>query len=289
MKRIMAVLCAGMALVGACGAAKAEKSVSTGMHLYSAGTYTVGDQLEEGEYILFCAEGHEAQYLVGIDEEGLDVITEGVFGANAILTVEEGDYLQLTDCTAVLAEDFYSVSRIEPDGDGGTLKIGYDIEPGTYELIGCSDETSFYRIYDDSRFHLIAGEEEFQFACEVYLELGQYLELVNCTVGRRISGSPAPAPSEAAETDLADDAEADFLLTPASEPEKTLDSVRKVRIAETRTPVIRAIPSTKGEPLGTAEAGAEYELLEAAEKWYKIRLDEGREGWIARGMAEIVE
>ena len=289
MKRIMAVLCAGMALVGACGAAKAEKSVSTGMHLYSAGTYTVGDQLEEGEYILFCAEGHEAQYLVSIDEEGLDVITEGVFGANAILTVEEGDYLQLTDCTAVLAEDFYSVSRIEPDGDGGTLKIGYDIEPGTYELIGCSDETSFYRIYDDSRFHLIAGEEEFQFACEVYLELGQYLELVNCTVGRRISGSPAPAPSEAAETDFADDAEADFLLTPASEPEKTLDSVRKVRIAETRTPVIRAIPSTKGEPLGTAEAGAEYELLEAAEKWYKIRLDDGREGWIAGGMAEIVE
>ena len=50
--------------------------------------------------------------------------------------------------------------------------------------------------------------------------------------------------------------------------------------------IVRAI---KGEKIGTAEAGVEYEMLEAEEKWYKIRLDSGEEGWITSGMAEIIE
>ncbi len=270
-------------------AATAERKPSAGMRIYAAGSYAVGENFKAGEYILLSAEGQEGQFLVSIDEEGLDVITEGVILGNTFLTVEDGDYLQLTDCTAVLAEDYHSISRIEPDDDGGTLKVGYDVEPGTYELIGYSDETSFYRIYDDSRFHLIAGEEEFQLVCEVPLEEGQYLELFNCIVGSRLSGGPTPAPSEAPEPELPNEADSALALMTTPEPEETREPARKVRINATRTPVIRDIPSTKGKTLGNAEAGAEYELLEAEDKWLKIRLDDGGEGWITSSMAEIIE
>ena len=283
MKKAIAVLCAAVLLVVFLPAVKAEHPASTGMRIYGAGSYAVGENFRAGEYILFNAGDQEAWYLVSIDEEGLDVITEGDFITNTILTVEDGDYLKLIDCTAALAEDYYSIARIEPDQNGGTLKVGYDVEPGSYELIGRPDETSFYRLYDDTRFHLVAAEEEFQLVCQVHLEEGQCLELVGCAVGSRISDKSTPAPLSL----LPDEADTEDQPTP--EAEQMLEAVQKVRINGSRALTVRSIPSTKGDKIGTAEAGAEYELLEAEEKWYKIRLDGGEEGWITSGMAEIIE
>lgn len=285
MKRAIAVLCAAALLMAFFPAVKAEKQASTGMRIYGAGSYAVGENFQAGEYILFNAGVREARYLVSIDEDGLDVITEGDFLTNTMLTVEDGDYLKLTDCTAVLAEDYYSIARIEPDQNGGTLKVGYDIEPGSYELIGQPGEACFYRLYDDTRFHLVAAEEEFRLVCKVHLERGQYLELVSCTVGSRISDQSTPAPPSQLLGDSGSEDQA--ALTP--ETEAAQEAVRKVRIGGSRALTVRSIPSTKGEKIGTAEPGAEYELLEAEEKWYKIRLDSGEEGWITSGMAEIME
>ena len=285
MKRAIAVLCAAALLMVFFPAVKAEKQAFTGMRIYGAGSYAVGENFQAGEYILFNAGVREARYLVSIDEDGLDVITEGGFITNTMLTVEDGDYLKLTDCTAALAEDYYSIARIEPNQNGGTLKVGYDVEPGSYELIGQPDETSFYRLYDDTRFHLVAAEGEFRLVCEVHLEQGQYLELVSCAVGSRISDQSTPAPVSQSLGDSGSEDQA--ALTP--ETEKPQEAVHKVRIGGSRALTVRSIPSTKGEKIGTAEAGVEYEMLEAEEKWYKIRLDSGEEGWITSGMAEIIE
>ena len=75
--------------------------------------------------------------------------------------------------------------------------------------------------------------------------------------------------------------------------EKTENNISEtagiVRILQDKNATIRSIASTKGDKLGIAEAGKKHELLEKTEKWYKIRLDDGQEGWIVSNMAEIVE
>ncbi len=44
-----------------------------------------------------------------------------------------------------------------------------------------------------------------------------------------------------------------------------------------------------GGVIGSAKAGGVYELLEENGQWYKIRLEDGTEGWIATDRAEIID
>lgn len=292
MKKIALALLAAVLLISLFSAASAEKN---GMRIYGPGRYEVGKTFKKGEYIIFSAE-EEARFVVSIDEEGLDVISEGTFKGNTILKVENDDYLQLIDCTAALADDYYSAFKIELSPAGGTLKVGADIDPGTYELLAQDGQESVYRVYEDSRYHTVSEEGTFQKRHEVHVSKGQYLELTGCRLGGLVSdtkptdksaqphsmrrtpaSNPAPGGSESTESkDAAELNQADI-------------NGPKVRILSSKTPVVRSEPSTKGDKVGTAEAEAEYALLETKGKWYKIRLHDGEEGWITSSMAEIVE
>ena len=179
------------------------------------------------------------------------------------------------------------------------LKIGVDARPGDYELSSLPNKTSVYRIYNDSRYRLVVEEKEFHNTSHVTLEEGQYLELINCFAEGLLpeeTATPRPAPKPTPGPELEpDDPGADATQAPAPdltavpEPKTTiLSSKQKVRIDPRKSPKVRSIPSTMGEQLGLAKAGAEYELLEIGERWYKIRLENGVEGWVIAGMAEIV-
>ena len=123
------------------------------------------------------------------------------------------------------------------------------------------------------------------------------MELINCFAEGLLpeeTATPRPAPTSAPQPEP-DEPGADATqapmpdLTAAPEPKATiLRSTQKVRIDPRKSPKVRSIPSTMGEQLGLAKAGAEYELLEIGERWYKIRLENGVEGWVIAGMAEIV-
>ena len=390
MKRILAVICLAAVLASDFSVTRAQDK-KTSMRLYVAGKYEVGENFEAGEYVLTAVE-QMGSFVVSIDPEGLDVISEDSFEANTILAVENGDYLNLIECVAVYAEDYFAFFGGEMSVSGGMLKVGGNLEPGLYELLGEAEETSLYRIYQDVRFRLVEEEKEFQEYCQVRVFKGQYLELINCAVGALVSAEgelqtwavkpdPTPGPSnrpgqpktsdapelaagqtpmprperipgiesESQATDSPDGDSpseqaatrkpADYLSTAtpmpaptinptptpkptkkptatpkptrkptrkptatpkptkkptpkpteAPTPEPTVKPIRKVRIIEGRSPAIRSIPSTQGAKIGMAEAGAVYELLEIEGKWYKIRLENGAEGWITSGMAEIIE
>ena len=64
--------------------------------------------------------------------------------------------------------------------------------------------------------------------------------------------------------------------------------VSKVRIKEEYNPNVKAMPSTYGEAVGRAKAGQEYEVLDTSRSWYKIRLEDGTEGWLYDGLATVV-
>ena len=66
-------------------------------------------------------------------------------------------------------------------------------------------------------------------------------------------------------------------------------SGRKVRVNEGSNPNVRSKPGADGQKVGTAKSGKTYDLLDERDGWYKIRLEDGTEGWIAGGMAKIVK
>lgn len=350
MKKIMVFLCIAIAAIGLLSAAQAEgAAASSVMRIYGAGKYEVGKDFIEGEYILFSAPDQQGTFIVSTDAEELDVISDGTFSWNTILTVMEGDFLDLIDCIAVFGEDYYSVYTIQLYESDGMLKVGQDIEPGAFELLGDEGKISQYRIYSDSRNRMIVDEREFQGVCYLRIDEGQYLEMTGCTLGRSLTDeeferlyvppatptpeptpaptpTPPPVPEEGeeipgAETEPLDETgelewedepdEFDFedeapdeneeltgepagtedeaaQPTPAPTPEPTPEPVILVRIDKAKNPTVRSLPSTKGEKIGTAKAGMEYRLLETQEKWYRIRLDDGAEGWIVSSMAEII-
>lgn len=298
MKRVLAVICLAAAVMGIFPVAQTEKTgPSSRMHSYSAGKYEVGKNLKAGEYILFSAPLQTGFFAVLADMESMDLITKGSFEVNTFLTVEEGDWLIIANCIAIFAGDYYRMRKIKLNESGGMLKIGVDARPGDYELSSLPNKTSVYRIYNDSRYRLVVEEKEFHNTSHVTLEEGQYLELINCFAEGLLpeeTATPRPAPTSAPQPEP-DEPGADATqapmpdLTAAPEPKATiLRSTQKVRIDPRKSPKVRSIPSTMGEQLGLAKAGAEYELLEIGERWYKIRLENGVEGWVIAGMAEIV-
>lgn len=490
MKRIRALICVASLLLSFVAVTQAERNQFNSMKLYDAGRYTVGIDIPEGEYILFSTSGQKACFSVYIDTQTL--LVSDTIVTNTFLTVKDGDSLELVNCSAVLAQDYYDRYTIKPDENGGTLKVGYDIEPGLIELRKTVESNPTYRIFRNSRFHIVEEQRVFQNFCEVRVREGQYLELIGCVVNEKTlmdvpdasfpspisrpaltsspsstptpessplpsqkpiaSSSPIPTPVPADHSSPVPDEGAPLPLEPSKKPPMTTvmpmfldpgnsplpenketsviqtkstpeprassapgaapsrqlaspppaspsrqktpspvsqqkpvtylstatpkptaeptppptpkptakptplpsprptakppvkpapaaspipaavtdtvpvpeqsqgnkqtppvsegtDSSReaaqtaeplfkpteqpevkqKVRINKARNPIIRSESSTKGRQLGVAKSGAEYELLETTEKWYKIRLENGEEGWITSSMADIVE
>ena len=61
-----------------------------------------------------------------------------------------------------------------------------------------------------------------------------------------------------------------------------------VRINDGSYPNVRSEPSTAGSIIGNAKSNQVYDLLSTSGSWYKIRLEDGKEGWIANGMATVI-
>src|SRR5437879_6410792 len=54
-----------------------------------------------------------------------------------------------------------------------------------------------------------------------------------------------------------------------------------------RQTTVRAGPTVKQGILTTVSQGAMFALLETRQGWYKILLDDGREGWVAQTAAQV--
>ena len=74
-----------------------------------------------------------------------------------------------------------------------------------------------------------------------------------------------------------------------STPEDTTIKIQKVVILDTPTGFLRVREaSSSGSPqVGEVAPGEEYDLLEETQSWYKIKLKDGKEGWISKTYAEL--
>lgn len=153
-----------------------------GMSVYYEGQYKVGRDFTAGEYVLLNTSDYSGYFSISSDANGNSIITNGLFDVNSIITVYDGEYLELSRCLAVRATDFYSAYTIRTDRDGTMLKVGYDIMPGEYKLIASSDTSGYYCIYNDSRQDNIVTNNLFKNSAWVTVKSGQYLVLSRCHI-----------------------------------------------------------------------------------------------------------
>lgn len=141
---------------------------------YDAGMYKVGSDIPAGEYVVF-ATGGMGYFCVSSDSNQNDILFNENFDYNSIITIKDGEYLDLTRCYAVPAEE-------NPDievNTTGMFKVGTHIPAGEYKLES-SGGTGYYCIYSDSRQGDIIANDNFEGQNYVTVSDGQYLVLVRC-------------------------------------------------------------------------------------------------------------
>lgn len=141
---------------------------------YSANFYKVGTDIPAGEYVIF-AHGGMGYFCVSSDSNQEDIIFNDNFDYNSIITINDGEYLDLTRCYAI---PFEEEPEIELD-DVGMFKVGIHIPAGEYKLES-TDGAGYYCIYSDSRQDNIISNDNFEGQNYVTVTDGQYLELTRC-------------------------------------------------------------------------------------------------------------
>ncbi len=160
---------------------------------YEAGVYKVGEDIPAGEYVVFADRG-TGYFCVSSDIDQKDILFNDNFDYNSIITVNDGEYLNMKRCYAVpIAEN----PEVDITGTGMFL-VGTHISAGEYKLDSGSDH-GYYCIYSSSRQDDIVANDVFEGQDYAAVSDGQYLVLSRCSIAD--SGDSAPENTAEADSD----------------------------------------------------------------------------------------
>ena len=151
----------------------------TPAHLYENSEYLIGGGMPPGEYVLFSNSSYGGYFCIRPDAAGNDITENDVFSYNAVITVERGEYLELSRC---YAEPIDSAGYVSTSGEG-QFKIGTHLPAGTYKLqADGSGYDGYYCVYPDSRRGSIDTNGNFENNAYVTVRNGQILKLSRCHI-----------------------------------------------------------------------------------------------------------
>lgn len=180
MKKLLSLLLTVMLL---CSFAAAADDPFAGMKTYDEGQYKVGLDMQPGMYVLLSTSQFAGYFCVSSDANARDILFNDNFDTNSIIEVRRGEYVELSRCIAVDADDFYSEYVINYSNNTGVmLRVGYDIMPGEYKLKAESGSSGYYCIYSDARHDDIYANDLFKNSAYVALTYGQYVIFSRCYV-----------------------------------------------------------------------------------------------------------
>ena len=141
---------------------------------YAKGNYKVGVDIPPGEYVVM-ADGEKGYFCVSSDSNQDDILYNDNFNYNSIITINNGEYLELSHSYAIpIAEN----PDVEVSG-AGMFKVGLHIPSGEYKL-EVTGNRGYYCIYPDSRQDDIIANDIFEGQNYVTVSDGQYLLLSGC-------------------------------------------------------------------------------------------------------------
>lgn len=162
--------------------AQMSTTTSTPTTIIGEGTYKVGTEIAPGEYVLMCNSSYSAYYSINKDSTGSleSIIHNGNFSYNAIVKVENGQYIELKRCTLSPISEMPLIDYTR----GTMFKIGYQLPAGEYKLQANSRLGGYYAVLDDVTGSLydISTNDNFHGQTYVTVQEGQYLELSRCTI-----------------------------------------------------------------------------------------------------------
>lgn len=149
---------------------------------YKAGTYKVGKDIPSGNYYLQPLTSKGSAYFgVYADSNKTKIKFNENFKGNMLISVEDGEYLELNKCNAIPLLEFRQYYTTKTTLDNCMLEVGIDIEPGEYKLIATSSR-GYYCIYDDLRQSHIVSNDNFDNQTYCTVGKGQFLILNNCKI-----------------------------------------------------------------------------------------------------------
>lgn len=159
-------------------------SLEQPLESYATGSYQVGMDIPSGEYLIL-PDSTPAYYEVANDSSGdlTSIVANDTFSGSRYLTIEEGQYLRLNNCTAYPAS-YVSEGKVDnSDLSNGMYKVGIDITAGQFQ-IEPTEQSGSYAIEQDSKGILtsIVSNQKFKKAVTITLTEGQYLRLSNATL-----------------------------------------------------------------------------------------------------------
>lgn len=161
-----------------------EKTTSPVKQRYNPGTYKVGKDIPAGDYMLV-ANGQSVKAYFGVykDANKNDIAFNDNFGINRLVTVYDGEYLELRKCTAFELQEFRTYYDVQTTLDDCMFEVGVDVEPGEYKVMATStSKKGYYCISNDMRDNDVVASDLFETSTYCELKAGQYITLKDCVL-----------------------------------------------------------------------------------------------------------
>lgn len=170
-------------------------TTTTPTTVYPAGTYQAGVNIPAGEYMLLTDNplsdeyysSYSGSYIISTVEEPEtyeEIIDYNYFSYNAIVRIEDGQYLYLSDCTASPVDEVKQLDYRRSE----MYKVGLHVPAGTYGLSPAQNSYGTYytgRCYvlsypSDNADAVIESISVAEDGASVTVTNGQYLQLKTC-------------------------------------------------------------------------------------------------------------
>lgn len=160
---------------------------STPSTVYPKGYYEVGVNIPAGEYVLLSTSEWGSYYEIRTNadfDSYDDMIDYCSFSYNAIIRLEDGQFLNLDHCSASPIEEMPQISYLE----GQMFKVGYHLPAGTYR-ISMSEDSYYYGICyilsapTDSYEAVLSSASVYEGEdAMITVQDGQYIQLKGCYI-----------------------------------------------------------------------------------------------------------
>ena len=150
---------------------------------YGEGQYKVGKDIPADEYLVYATNRMVAGYFcLSSDSNGDNIIANDNFDFNSIITVKDGEYIEVSRAGLVSLKAYDSNYNLKTTESGCMLKVGTHLPAGEYKLTAIGDIPGYYCIYKSSRQDKIISNNNFSGSVYVTVKNGQYLVLTRCKI-----------------------------------------------------------------------------------------------------------
>lgn len=142
-----------------------------------AGMYKVGKDIPAGEYVLVTTQ--QGYFSVNSDSTGTmgSIIANDNFTNRSIITVKDGQYLDMKRCSAYPIADAPAVNTQSGVLEAGMYKVGTDLQPGEYKIESAG--SGYVEVSSNSAHSMgaIVSNDNFDGSKYISVKSGQYIKL----------------------------------------------------------------------------------------------------------------